>query len=106
MKISQLIGWCSAIIALFTVAASLAPFVPSVLFIAFLLPAAAFSAWRGAVLPSLLTVLFCVAALAVSPIPIASLFKLSLFSVWIAICIIAVVIGQIHGRRRAQSVAA
>ncbi|RZS30947.1 hypothetical protein [Corticibacter populi] len=63
-------AWISSIIAGLVALLSAAPFTPAIFLAPVLLICAALSAWKGQVVPAVITGSWCAAALAMSPITI------------------------------------
>ena len=66
-KDASIVAWTVAVIALFVALLSLAPFVPAIGLTWVLAPLFAYTAWRGALLPSVIGLALCVAAFVGSP---------------------------------------
>jgi len=98
-RTSHILGWVTVTISLIVGLLGVAPFTPVIFLVAFLLPIAALVAWRGAVVPSLLSLLLCVFAFAISPLPMAQLVKWPFAVAWLGLCLVAVVLSVIHGIR-------
>ena len=98
-RAAHILGWVTAILSLIAGLLGAAPFTPAIFLVAFLLPAAAFVAWRGAVVAGILSLLLCVFAFAISPLPMAQLIQWPLAVAWLVFCSAAVVLGAVHGVR-------
>ena len=98
-RAAHILGWVTAALSLAVGLLGAAPFTPAIFLVAFLLPAAAFVAWRGAVVAGILSLLLCVFAFAMSPLPMAQLIEWPLAVAWLGLCSAAVVFGAVHGAR-------
>ena len=105
-RAAHILGWVTATFSLAVGLLGAAPFTPAIFFVAFLLPAAAFAAWRGAVVAGILSLLLCVLAFAISPLPMAQLIEWPLAVAWLGLCLAAVVLGAVHGARARNNHAA
>lgn len=93
------LGWIIVALSHIVGLLGTAPFTPAIFLIGFLLPAAAFVAWHGAVVTGLLSLLLCIFAFAVSPLPMAQLIKWPFVVAWLSLCLVAVVLSAAHGIR-------
>ena len=95
----RIIAWIAVVISLLVVLLSMAPFTAAIFLTALLLPMAAFTAWKRALLPSAITVLLCILAFFGSPITLPDLLGLKPFVTWLFLCIVAVAAGFYLGSR-------
>ena len=98
-RAAQILGWVTVAISLMVGLLGVAPFTPAIFLVALLLPVAALVAWHGAVVASLVSFLLCIAAFAISPLPTSQLVKWPLAVEWLGLCLVAVVLGAVHGIR-------
>lgn len=98
-RAAHILGWVTVAISLLVGLLGVAPFAPAIVLIAFLLPTAALVAWHGAVVPSFLSLLLCVFAFVISPLPMIQLINWPLAVVWLSLCLVAVVLSAVHGLR-------
>lgn len=98
-RAAHILGWVTVTLSLIVGLLGAAPFTPAIFLVAFLLPAAALVAWRGAVVAGLLSLLLCMFAFAISPLPMAQLIKWPLAVAWLGLCSVAVVLSAVHGIR-------
>lgn len=98
-RTAHVLGWVTVVLSLMVALLGAAPFTPAIFLIALLLPAASFVAWHGAVAAGLLSFLFCIAALVLSPFPMAPLANSLAALLWLVFCVVAVVMSLIHGVR-------
>lgn len=75
---ATLVAWTVAVITLFVALLSAAPFVPAIGLTWVLAPLFAYTAWRGALLPSVIGLALCVAAFLGSPMRPEDLRELAL----------------------------
>ena len=95
----RIIAWIAVVASLLVVLLSIAPFTAAIFLTALLLPMAAFTAWKRALLPSAITVLLCVLAFFASPITLPDLLGLKPFVSWLFLCLVAVASGFYVGSR-------
>ena len=98
-RAAHILGWVIVTLSLAVGLLGAAPFTPAIFLVAFLLPAAALVAWHGAVVTGLLSLLLCMFAFAISPLPMAQLIKWPLAVAWLSLCLVAVVLSAVHGIR-------
>ena len=96
---ARILGWVTATLSLAVGLLGAAPFTPAIFLVAFLLPAAALVAWHGAVVTGILSLLLCMFAFAISPLPMAQLIQWPLAVAWLSLCLVAVVLSAAHGIR-------
>ena len=99
IRTARTIGWVTAALSLIAGLLGAAPFTPAIFLVAILLPAAAIAAWHGAVVASIVSLLLCVAAFAVSPLPFVQLIEWPVVVAWLILCLASVVLGVAHGVR-------
>ena len=98
-RATHIIGWATAAISLIVGLLGAAPFTPAIFLVAILLPVAALVAWRGAFVAGLVSLLLCMFALVISPLPMGDLIKVPFAIVWLVLCSVAVILGAVHGIR-------
>ena len=96
-RATHVLGWVTVTLSLIVGLLGAAPFTPAIFLVVFLLPAAAIVAWRGAVVTGLLSLLLCIFAFVISPLPMAQLIKWPLAVAWLGLCLVAIVLGVFHG---------
>lgn len=97
--IFRIIAWLSVAVSSLAAFLSIAPFTPAIYLTALLLPLAAFTAWKRALLPSAITVLLFVLAFLASPGTSFDLLGLTPVVAWLVLCLVAVVLGFYFGSR-------
>ena len=98
-RTAQILGWVTVAISLMVGLIGFAPFTPAIFLVPLLLAIAALVAWHGAVVAGLASFLLCIVAFAISPLPISQLLKWPLAVPWLGLCLVAVVLGTVHGIR-------
>ena len=98
-RATHILGWVTVAISLIVGLLGAAPFTPAIFLVTLLLPITAFVAWRGAVVVGLLSFLLCILAFAISPLPMTQLIKWPFAVAWLNLCLVAVVLGTVHGIR-------
>lgn len=98
-RAAQILGWVTVAISLMVGLLGVAPFTPAIFLVPLLLAIAALVAWHGAVVAGLVSFLLCIVAFAISPLPISQLVKWPLAVAWLGLCLVAVVLGTVHGIR-------
>jgi hypothetical protein len=93
---ASVVGWITVVVSLIVGLLGAAPFTPAILLVAILLPIAAIVTWRGATVAGGLSLLLCIAALAVSPVNMADLLNWPLSVAWLGLCSCAVLWGIVH----------
>lgn len=93
VKRMRIFGCATVTLSLVVALLSAAPFTPAVLLVAFLLPAAAVLAWKGASIAGSLSLVFCALALVLSPMRMAQLLEWPAVVAWVSIASLAVVAG-------------
>ena len=94
----HILGWVIATLSLAVALLGAAPFTPAIFLVAFLLPVAAFVTWRGAVVGNL-SLLLCMFAFAISPLPMGQLFEWPLAVAWLILCSVAIILGTVLAPR-------
>ena len=95
----RVIAWITVVISLLVMLLSMAPFTPAIFLTALLLPVAALTAWKRALLPSAITALLCLSAFFASPMTLPDLLGLKPFAAWLFLCLVAVAVGFYVGSR-------
>lgn len=95
----RIIAWIAVVAWLLVVLLSMAPFTAAIFLTALLLPMAAFTAWKRALLPSAISALLCVLAFFASPMTLLDLLGLKPFVSWLFLCLVAVAAGFYVGSR-------
>lgn len=98
-RATHILGWVTVVISLIVGLLGVAPFTPAIFLVTLLLPIAAFVAWRGVIVAGLLSFLLCIFAFTISPLPVTQLIKWPFAVAWLSLCLVAVVLGTIHGIR-------
>lgn len=102
-RLVQVVAWTAAVVSLLMVPLSFAPFTPAVLLTALLLPLAAVTAWRGAVLPSAIVAVLCASALVASPVVILDTPNSFVLVMLLSCGFLAVSAGLFNGWRRSRN---
>lgn len=98
-RTAHILGQITASLSLVVAILGAAPFTGAVLLILFLLPVAAHVVWRGAVTAGLLSWLFCVISIAISPLQIAQILEWPLVVAWLGLCSGAIFFGAFRSTR-------
>jgi hypothetical protein len=97
---AHILGQITASLSLVVGLLGTAPFTGALLLIPFLLPVAALVVWRGAIIAGLLSLLFCVLAIAISPLRIVQLFEWPFVVTWLGLCSVAIIFCAFRSTRK------
>lgn len=97
---AHILGQITAALSFIVGLLGIAPFTGAIILIPFLLPVAALVVWQGAVTVGLLSLLFCVLALAISPLRITQLLEWPLVVAWLGLCSVAIIFGVFRSTRK------